>query len=68
MKFLSPNPGVSVFLTGSTISRTRLYRIIISNNYDKISNKYKVWGYWCGEWCPFKKDVNYTAFLISKLS
>lgn len=67
LQFLSMNPGASVHFTGSTQARTRLYRIIISNNYDVISRGYKVWGYWCGGWQPFEKSVNYEAFLVSKL-
>jgi hypothetical protein len=66
-KFLYMNPGVSVYLTGSTASRTRLYRLIISNNYEIIRREYNVWGYWHGGWCPFEKNVNYEAFLVSKL-
>lgn len=67
VQFLSINRDVSVYVTGSTAARTRLYRIIISNNYDIISKEYSVWGYRQGDWFPFKKNVNYEAFLISKL-
>ncbi|GGH34167.1 DUF6934 family protein [Dyadobacter endophyticus] len=54
-------------ITGSTASGTRLYRLIISNNYEMISREYNAWGYWGGGWCPFEKNVNYAAFLVSKL-
>lgn len=66
-KFLTKNPEVSVFFTGSTAARQRLYRIIISNNFVVISKAYEVWGYWRGAWHPFEKNVNYEAFLVSKL-
>lgn len=65
--FLSKNPEVSVYITGSTAARNRLYRIIISNNFEAISQVYKVWGYLRGTWFPFEKNVNYEAFLVSKL-
>lgn len=67
VEFLSENPGVIIHLTGSTPARTRLYRIIISNRYDSIRNDYSVWGYLNGAFRPFQKNINYEAFLISKL-
>jgi hypothetical protein len=67
VKFLSLNYGASLYLTGSTAARTRLYRIIISNNYHTISREYAVWGYWRGEWCTYEKNVDYEAFLVSEL-
>jgi hypothetical protein len=65
--FLWKNPYVSVYISGSTNTRNRLYRIIIGNNLETISKDYEVWGYCCGAWCPFEKNVNYEAFLVSKL-
>lgn len=67
VEFLSKNTGVTIHLTGSTPARTRLYRIIISNRYDEIRNDYSVWGYLNGRFYPFQKNINYEAFLISKL-
>lgn len=66
-EFLSENPGATIHLTGSTPARTRLYRIIISNRYEEIRNSYSVWGYLNGRFRPFQKNINYEAFLISKL-
>ncbi|MGG7663387.1 DUF6934 family protein [Dyadobacter sp. BHUBP1] len=43
--FLSKNPDVSVYINGSTATRNRLYRVIISNNLETISQNYEVWGY-----------------------
>lgn len=65
--FLSKNPDVSVYINGSTATRNRLYRIIIGNNFEAINRNYEVWGYFCGNWCLFEKNVNYEAFLVSKL-
>lgn len=67
IEFLSQNPSITVHLTGSTPARTRLYRIIISNRYDAIRSDFSVWGYFNGRFHPFEKNVNYEAFLISKL-
>lgn len=67
LEFLSENPGVIIHLTGSTPAWIGLYRIIISNRYDAIRNNYSVWGYLNGGFRPFQKNINYEAFLISKL-
>lgn len=62
--FVSANPGVYVHLSGSTPARTRVYRTIISNNYDVISQEFDVFGLLDGDWRVFEKNVNYEAFLI----
>lgn len=67
IKFLSFNPGATIYITGSTTARTRLYRVIISNRYDVISKDFLVLGYLDGRLHQFEKNVNYEAFLISKL-
>jgi hypothetical protein len=66
-KFLSSNHRSSVQFTGSTPVRTRLYQIIISINYESISQQFEVWGYLNGIWHRFEKNVNYEVFLISEL-
>lgn len=65
--FLSANPDVYVYFTGSTAARTRLYRIILGNIADIASEQYRIWGKQGGSWVPFEKNVNYEAFLVSKL-
>ena len=53
-----------VFAVGSTPSRTRLYRIGISNNLSEIKEDFNVFGYLKNQWTPFEKNQNYEAFLI----
>lgn len=60
------HPNASVFATGSTEVRTRLYRIAISNNLFLIKPEYKVYGRKNNQFFPFEKDCNYDAFLIRK--
>lgn len=64
LHFVCTNPGVCVHLTGSTPARTRVYRAIISNNYEAISKEFDVFGLSHRDWRLFKKNVNYEAFLI----
>jgi hypothetical protein len=62
-EFTSLNKDVSVFATGRTASRNRLYRIGINNYWDTISNEFEILGWRNGKWEPFEKENNYNAFL-----
>ena len=62
--FLSTNPGAIVHFTGSTASRTRLYRSILSTNYEIIIRDFIVLGLIDGIWLAYEKNVNYEAFLV----
>ncbi len=55
-----------IFATGSTASRTRLYQMSICRLWDEISKDFVVYGLMKDEWHPFRKNVNYEAFLIKK--
>lgn len=64
-KFYERHPDCYVFITGSTPSRTRLYRIGIGNNLAKIRNDFYVFGLVEESvWELFEKGRNYNAFLI----
>ena len=62
--FTDAYPKSMVFAVGSTPSRTRLYRIGISNNLSEIKEDFNVFGYLKNQWTPFEKNQNYEAFLI----
>jgi hypothetical protein len=63
--FLDKYPEASVYAEGSTRTRTRLYQISISKYFVEITKKYQVFGYLEGVgWGAFKKNINYSAFLI----
>jgi hypothetical protein len=64
--FLEHYPQATVFATGSTFSRTRLYRIGISNALDDIKEEFYVLGYLDSYWEPFEPNRDYTAFSITK--
>jgi hypothetical protein len=63
-KFFERYPNASVFATGSSKSRTRLYRIGISNNWKEIEQNYEVYGFFNNSWSNFEKGKEYEAFLI----
>ena len=64
--FTDKFPDSSVFAIGSTPSRTRLYRIGISNNLKEIQADFIVLGLFQGVWEIFEKNKNYTAFLVTR--
>lgn len=61
---LFPNAVISA--TGSTQARTRLYRVVISNNLETIKRDFEVFGLLGGEWEIFRADTDYQAFLIKR--
>jgi len=55
-----------VYATGSTKSRTRLYRMGITKYLDEIKQDFHVFGLLNGEWVYFEKEVDYTAFVVRR--
>ena len=55
-----------VYATGSTKSRTRLYRMGITKYFDEIKGDFLVFGLKNGEWEDFTKEIEYTAFLVRR--
>lgn len=61
-------PNALVGAVGSTAARTRLYRILISNNLETIRRDFEVYGFLDGDWKTFSADTNYLAFLLKRKS
>ena len=59
-------PNGWIFAKGSTVSRTRLYRMGIANNWEDISVKFEVFGLTETYWEAFEKRKNYDAFLVRR--
>lgn len=64
IKFFESYPSCYVYATGSTESRTRLYRIGISNNFEEISKTFVVMGFRNNKWMDFERGEKYDAFLV----
>ena len=52
-----------IFITGSCAARTRLYQINISRHWIHIESVFEVFGLKNEQWHPFRKGINYDAFL-----
>lgn len=59
-------PDARVFVKGSTESRTRLYRMAITNNMDLITSDFEVYGLKNYVWEEFAIGIDYDAFLVNR--
>ena len=55
-----------IIASGSTQSRTRLYQIGISTNYEELQQYFNVYGYYKQRWVKFQKNVIYDAFAVKR--
>lgn len=55
-----------VYATGSTKSRTRLYRMGITKYFNEVNQDFLIYGLRNGEWEYFEKEVDYTAFVVRR--
>ncbi|WP_207632580.1 DUF6934 family protein [Foetidibacter luteolus] len=59
-------PGAVVIATGSTLARTRLYRIGVANNLTDIEKDFIILGLTDEDWEPFRKNTTYHSFAVRK--
>ena len=65
--FTSRFPDCSIFFSGSTEGRTRLYRMAIALNYQALSKTFKIWGLKDeGDFEIFVLNQHYHGFLIKR--
>ncbi len=64
--FTDKYPDAYVLATGSTKSRTRLYRMGITKYFDEIQKNYHIYGLRNEEWENFEKKIDYEAFLAKR--
>jgi hypothetical protein len=66
-EFTNRFPDHYVFFTGSTVERTRLYRMALTVNYEELSRDFDIWGLAENVGLePFEKRKNYSGFLIKR--
>jgi hypothetical protein len=64
--FTSEYPEASIYATGSTKARTRLYRMGISKYYLEAKADFDIYGQLDNKWESFKKGVDYEGFLVKR--
>ena len=64
--FTDKHPDAYILATGSTKSRTRLYRMGITKYFNEIQKDYYIYGLRNEEWEFFEKETEYEAFLAKR--
>jgi hypothetical protein len=64
--FTERHPNAWIYATGSTKSRTRLYRMGLTKYLSEIKEIFDLYGQKQGEWEKFEKGVEYEAFLAQR--
>jgi hypothetical protein len=64
--FCDKIPDAWIYATGSTLSRTRLYRMGINKYYDTVEQDFEIYGQAEGEWEPYQKGKDYQAFVVRR--
>jgi Family of unknown function (DUF6934) len=62
--FFDKHKETMVYATGSTKSRTRLYRMGITKYIDEIIKDFEIYGELENGWEEFQKEVDYESFLV----
>ncbi len=62
--FIDKHKEAMVYATGSTKSRTMLYRMGITKYLDEIKQDFEIYGELEHGWEKFRKGVDYEAFLV----
>lgn len=64
--FADKYPDVWVYATGSTASRTRLYRMGINKYFNIVSEDFDIMGEYQNEWEWYQFGRNYQAFAVRR--
>jgi hypothetical protein len=64
--FTDRYPEASIYATGSSRSRTRLYRMGITKYLEDARNDFFIYGQIHNEWEPFVVGENYEAFVVRR--
>jgi hypothetical protein len=64
--FIDQYPNSEVYATGSTSSRTRLYRMGIAKHLEEIQEDFEIFGLIDNEFRKFERGKNYQGFLVRR--
>ena len=66
LAFTDKNPEAYVYATGSTKTRTRLYRMGVSKYLTEVKNDFEIYGETEDGWEEFRNGINYEGFLAKR--
>jgi len=64
--FTDRYPDTWIYATGSTKSRTRLYRMGITRFISEVKDDFEILGERNDDWEKFRKNVDYEGFLVRR--
>lgn len=64
--FLEDHHQSIILIKANTLSRARLYQMMISSIWSAIERQYEVYGRHESDWIPFRKGLKYAEFLVFK--
>jgi len=64
--FTDKHPETWIYATGSTKSRTRLYRMGINKHLREVKSDFEIFGQVGKTWEYFEKDIDYESFLVKR--
>ena len=65
--FFHAYPRCAIYITGSTKSRTRLYRMAISKNLEELQRNFQI-DYVIGQtYGPFERDMDCDGYMVTKI-
>jgi hypothetical protein len=62
--FIDDSTISNILIRGRSPARMRLYQMGIASAWEEINERYDILGKCNNNWIPFKKGVNYEAFLV----
>lgn len=64
--FTDKHPEAWVYATGSTIARTRLYRMGINKYMEEVENEFHLFGELADDWLPFEKGTDFEGYVVKR--
>ena len=64
--FTDKHPDAWIYATGSTKSRTRLYRMGITKYMKEVKQDFEIFGEINKAWESFEKEIDYESFLVKR--
>jgi hypothetical protein len=64
--FTDKYPDAWVYATGSTSSRTRLYRMGINKYFEEVEAEFYIFGEHGDDWLPYEKERDFEGYLVKR--
>lgn len=64
--FTDKHPDAWIYATGSTIARTRLYRMGISKYFKEVAAEFYIFGELDDNWLPFEPNIDFIGYVVKR--